>query len=224
MSRHALLRYSRLIHLYFGVFITPALLFFAFTGAIQTFGLHETNRDHPTYVPARWLVVLGQIHKKQTPIVGVRKGPPAGLNAAPSPDAAPKQDRQKAAEATTSPEAAASTSLPAVAEKHEHHHPADDTASVSPSAAEHHDHHKAADTEPAPDTLKPAPASPALTPTPQKKPRPLPLRIFFLIVAIGLFTSTLTGLYMSYKYVRNKPLITAVLIAGTIIPILLALL
>jgi hypothetical protein len=47
------------------------------------------------------------------------------------------------------------------------------------------------------------------------------MKIFFLVVAIGLFTSTLTGLYMSYKFMRNKLLVTALLLAGIIIPLLL---
>jgi hypothetical protein len=177
MSRHALLKASRLVHLYFGVFITPALIFFAFTGAIQTFGLHETNRDHPTYVPARWLVVLGQIHKKQTPIVRKPQPPTA---AAPVGEAGEKHDHQKPAEG------------------------------VAASATE---------------ASKPPATPPAAPPAaPQKKPRPLPLRIFFLVVAIGLLTSTVTGLYMSYKFIRNKALITATLVAGIIIPLLLTLL
>jgi hypothetical protein len=41
---------------------------------------------------------------------------------------------------------------------------------------------------------------------------------------LGLFTSTLTGLYMSYKYTRKKWLVTAVLTAGLAIPGLLLLL
>ncbi len=43
-SSHTFLRYTRLVHLYIGVFIAPALLFFALTGALQTFSLHETTR------------------------------------------------------------------------------------------------------------------------------------------------------------------------------------
>ena len=74
-SSHTVLKYLRLTHLYVGVFITPALLFFAFTGALQTFSLHETTRGS-SYKPPAWAVTLGQIHKKQTPIVPVRKTPP----------------------------------------------------------------------------------------------------------------------------------------------------
>ena len=71
-SAHKLLRFLRLIHLYIGVFIAPALIFFAFTGALQTFSLHETTRGS-NYKPPAWAVVLAQIHKKQTPVVPVRK-------------------------------------------------------------------------------------------------------------------------------------------------------
>ena len=155
MSRsHTFLRYTRLTHLYLGVFITPALIFFAFTGALQTFSLHEITRGS-SYKPPAWIVTLGQLHKKQTTVVPVRKLPP--------------------------PE------KPAIS--------ADKSQSGSP-----------------------APAEPTST---VPKPHTLPLKIFFLIVSIGLFTSTITGLYMSYKYLRNRFLVTAVLIAGTIIPVIL---
>src|ERR1700731_2532223 len=61
----AVLKFARLTHLYVGVFIAPALIFFAFTGALQTFSLHvSANGD--TYKPANWIVVLSQLHKRQT--------------------------------------------------------------------------------------------------------------------------------------------------------------
>jgi hypothetical protein len=50
----------------------------------------------------------------------------------------------------------------------------------------------------------------------------MPLKIFFLLVSIGLFISTLSGLYMSYKYIHNKLLITVVLFAGIVLPVILA--
>ena len=165
-SSHALLRNLRLIHLYVGVFISPAILFFAFTGALQTFSLHETTRGS-SYKPPAWAVTLAQIHKKQTPIVPVRKAPP--------------QDKpvDKAAAEKSQPEAAAP--------------PAGPTAT---------------------------PKTDAPTPKPHNS---LPLKIFFLLVAIGLFISTLSGLYMSYKYIRNRKLITAILVAGIIVPVLLTI-
>ena len=47
------------------------------------------------------------------------------------------------------------------------------------------------------------------------------MKIFFLLVSIGLFTSTLTGIYMAYAYNRSKLIVTALLIAGIAVPLLL---
>jgi len=151
MRSHTLLRYVRLIHLYLGVFISPALIFFAFTGALQTFSLHETTRGS-NYKPPAWAVTLGQLHKKQTTVVSAKRPP------------APEK------------------SVPA---------------------------DKADKTQPAP--MPPAPAV--------KQHNAMPLKIFFLIVSIGLFYSTLSGIYMSYKYLRNRILVTGALVAGIIIPV-----
>ena len=155
MSSRSLLRYTRLIHLYLVVFISPALFFFAFTGALQTFSLHETTRGS-SYKPPAWVVTLGQLHKKQTTVVPVRKLAP--------PDK-PSIDKSQPV--------------------------------ASPNPA------------------------PATAPKPHNA---LPLKIFFLVVAIGLFVSTLSGLYMSYKYIHNKAWITALLIAGILVPIAMAML
>jgi hypothetical protein len=160
-TAHRVLKYLRLIHLYFGVFITPALIFFAFTGALQTFSLHETTRGS-SYKPPAWAVMLAQIHKKQTSIVPIKKLPPPDKQA----DKAPQEKAQ------TSP------TLPTEAPK--------PTGEAAP-----------------------------------KSHNPLPLKCFFLLVSIGLFVSTLSGLYMSYKYIRNKRLITVMLLLGIIVPVLL---
>jgi hypothetical protein len=169
-SSHTFLKYIRLTHLYIGVFITPALLFFAFTGALQTFSLHETTRGS-SYKPPAWAVLLAQIHKKQTPIVPVRKLPPPEKG--PIDKADPLQGSHNKSQAP---------------------------AATAPS-------------EPAAKSDAPAP----------KPHNALPLKLFFLLVSIGLFTSTLSGLYMSYKYIRNRKLITVLLLAGIIAPILLTI-
>ena len=68
--------------------------------------------------------------------------------------------------------------------------------------------------------------------TPPSAPRPtvtlagkqkqhLAMKIFFLLVTVGLLTSTTTGIYMSYKYERNKVLVTGTLLAGVIVPLVL---
>src|SRR5277367_6994835 len=76
MSRsHAILRVLRKLHLYLGVFTAPALIFFAFTGAMQTFSLHETTQGS-SYKPPAWIATLAQIHKKQTTIIPVRRPRP----------------------------------------------------------------------------------------------------------------------------------------------------
>jgi hypothetical protein len=178
-SSHTLLKYTRLTHLYLGVFIAPALLFFAFTGALQTFSLHETTRGS-SYKPPAWAVTLGQIHKKQSTVVPVRRLPPPDKQAD-RPDKVSDKPNDK---------------------------PATDKSPSAPPA-----------TQATPNSPPKSPEAPA-----QKPHNALPLKIFFLLVAIGLFISTLTGLYMSYKYIRNRTLITAILIAGIVIPILLTIL
>src|ERR1700753_660899 len=70
------LRLFRTIHMYFGLFISPALLFFALTGAVQTLSLHEAAGS--SYRPPALLAELGQLHKKQTTVMPVRKAPEGG--------------------------------------------------------------------------------------------------------------------------------------------------
>ena len=55
-------------------------------------------------------------------------------------------------------------------------------------------------------------------------PKPLshlPMKIFFLLVSVGLFLSTVTGIYMAYRYSHGKLLISGLLAAGIVIPLLL---
>ena len=156
---HAFLRVARLLHLYLGAFTAPALLFFAFTGALQTFSLHETSQGS-SYKPPAWIASLAQLHKKQTTEVPVRR---------PRLESAPP---------------------------------------CGPGSSAHHDAgtsaHGNAENAPAP------------------KPRfHTPMKIFFLFVSIGLFVSTVTGIYMSYRYSRNPLLITGLLLAGIALPLLL---
>jgi hypothetical protein len=137
-----ILKLSRKIHLYVGVFIAPALLFFSFTGAVQTLNLHETTQGS-SYVPPKWLVALGQLHKKQTTVVPVRQPKPAGATGdsaqGPSTDRRPGPSTQNRPQSMKGIEASA------------------------PTANRH-----------------------------------LPMKAFFLLVAMGLAVSTLTGTYMAW--------------------------
>jgi hypothetical protein len=49
-------------HAYIGLFIAPSVLFFAITGAIQLFNLHEA---HGSYRPAVLVQMLSAVHKDQ---------------------------------------------------------------------------------------------------------------------------------------------------------------
>lgn len=146
-----LLRFLRKLHLYFGLLIAPALLFFAFTGAVQTLSLHDPAGK--SYQPPAFLVELGQLHKKQTIMI-----PPAKPSPAP------------------------------------------------PNARDH----------------APAPSNPPKEITLAAKQRQhLPMKIFFLVVALGLLSSTFSGIYMAYRYTRTPILVTGVLLCGILIPLVL---
>lgn len=54
----------RQIHLYLGVFFAPAIIFFAFSGALQTLGLHE-NHDRAGPPPPAWIAAIAGMHKHQ---------------------------------------------------------------------------------------------------------------------------------------------------------------
>jgi hypothetical protein len=93
----ARLKWARQWHLYLGTLFAPSIIFFAFTGSLQLFGLHE---GHPgeAYQPPAWVQKLASIHKDQT--VAERHGPPPGLSGeqkrSPEPDEArrPRQQPQ----------------------------------------------------------------------------------------------------------------------------------
>lgn len=52
----------RRIHTWTGMLIAPSVLFFATTGALQLYSLHEAHGD---YTPPSLLVALGSLHKDQ---------------------------------------------------------------------------------------------------------------------------------------------------------------
>lgn len=162
---HAFLKLVRQIHLYVGVFIAPTLLFFAFSGCLQVFSLHETSRGSD-YKPPAWLMTLAQLHKNQTMKVPVHKPHPADAD---------------------------------------EHRPAP-AASVSGPVA-----NPVAPVQIKPDVPK------------EEAKNPLPLKIFFAFVALGLFVSTLIGVYMAYRYTRKPALISVVLLMGIVLPVVLAL-
>lgn len=98
MTSAATLKAVRRIHNYVGLFFAPTILFFATTGSLQMFGLHETSRGS-SYVPPNILVHLAQLHKKGTLYLPPRRPPQPPPNKAD----APKPDIPKAPQAPSNP-------------------------------------------------------------------------------------------------------------------------
>jgi hypothetical protein len=144
----------RKIHAYVGLLIAPSLLFFAFSGLLQIFSLHQA---HGSYHPPAIFQALGNVHKDQVLTkAGGHRGPPLS--------------------------AAAATS--------------------------DHDH------------SAPAPHADAQQP----KIKTYVLKWFFALVAVGLFLSTLLGVWMGLRFTRRPRLSWSLLIAGAALPVLILLL
>jgi hypothetical protein len=58
-----MLKSIRNFHLYSGLFFTPAIVFFAVSGALQTFDLHETKEGG--YTAPEWISTIAEVHKNQ---------------------------------------------------------------------------------------------------------------------------------------------------------------
>jgi hypothetical protein len=74
----------RALHFYLGVFFAPLVIFYAFTGSLQVFKLHEAYRATPG-APGDWIAWFGNFHKEQAWIAPR----PAPAKAAPSPSPSP---------------------------------------------------------------------------------------------------------------------------------------
>jgi|HubBroStandDraft_6_1064221.scaffolds.fasta_scaffold539720_2 ABC-type sugar transport system permease subunit len=62
MASPATMMMVRQWHTYIGAFIAPSVLFFAFTGSLQLFSLHEA---HGSYTPPPIVEALSRVHKDQ---------------------------------------------------------------------------------------------------------------------------------------------------------------
>jgi hypothetical protein len=99
-SRGSWLKSMRLLHRYMGLFFSPAILFFAFSGALQTFNLHKTDA-RTGYTPPMWIQEIAQIHKSQNMNVRTKSKPKKAesdtadpeLNDAPAPKKGAKPDQ-----------------------------------------------------------------------------------------------------------------------------------
>jgi uncharacterized iron-regulated membrane protein len=66
-----MIKAARQLHLYLGLFFAPSIIFFAFTGSLQTFSLHENK--HPGDHNPEWIATLASVHKDQ--VLPVKKQP-----------------------------------------------------------------------------------------------------------------------------------------------------
>jgi hypothetical protein len=133
-------------HGYFGVFIAPSVLFFALTGSLQLFSLHET---HEGYQAAPILQRLGRLHKDQVITLPHQREAPAA--------------------------------------------------------------------KPAPSHERTAPAAKEEGP----RPATLLLKVFFLLVAIQLVTSTCLGLWIAFTRNHDRRLTWMLLLVGVLVPLAL---
>jgi hypothetical protein len=143
--KSSLIQQARQIHLYLGTLFAPAILFFAITGALQTFSFHERTRGS-NYEPPVLLMKLAQLHKKQTLTIAPKKPAP--------------QDAKRGASEAAKPSMPTATLL---------------------------------------------------------------MKWFTFLMGVGLVVTTLLGIYMSFKYNRNRLLVWGLLIAGTVLPAIFAL-
>ena len=89
----------RLVHFYLGVFFAPLIIFFAFSGSLQVFKLHETYKDIPGS-QGDWIAWFAQMHKEQAwtppPVARPRKAVPEPAKDA-APSAAPSREPARSA-------------------------------------------------------------------------------------------------------------------------------
>lgn len=137
-------------HSYIGAFIAPSVLFFALTGAVQLFNLHEA---HDGYTPPALIAKLSAVHKDQE-------------------------------------------------FKLDEHH---DHASAPKTAVAHEDSDHA--------DAKTAPSEAQI--------RIWILKWVFVLVALGLFTSTLIGLWMALTVGRRRWVTVVLFLLGAAVPVLL---
>jgi hypothetical protein len=79
-------------HTYLGAFIAPSVLFFALTGSLQLFALHEA---HGAYRPPLVIEKLGMVHKDQVFAAKPKRAPPPATAGKPKAEAAKSEPGPK---------------------------------------------------------------------------------------------------------------------------------
>ena len=95
----------RSLHFYLGIFFAPSIIFFAFSGALQSFGLHEGDNH------AKWIEEMGEVHKNQRPPDWMKAAPKAQPSGGqPAPQQQPPQQAAAPASAPSSSPASTTAS------------------------------------------------------------------------------------------------------------------
>lgn len=139
------LRTLRKLHHYAGVFLAPAILFFAISGGLQTFRLQQASGWNGAPPPV-WMAWMGSVHIDQKKLTAEAEKPKAKR---PEPTPAEKAEREARQRAI------------------------------------------------------------------------LPMKIFTVLVAIGLALSTLVGVVIALSIRSMRRVSVALLVAGSVVPLLL---
>jgi hypothetical protein len=177
----------RQLHLYLGTFFAPSIIFFAITGAFQTYNFHEEYQGRPA---TPLFEKLAKIHKDQRVPAPTKPPVPKPEAARPSAIEPPPQG---------SPLVAASQDQ------------VEKSAAQSPDKPVVQQDEKK---EAAPQRLSGAPRAP-------RRKRSELLKLFVGLMAISLVSTSLLGIYMSFKYNRDQRVVWGLLILGTVLPIVL---
>ncbi len=88
-------------------------------------------------------------------------------------------------------------------------------------ASVHKDQRLPREKKPAPEQAAAKPAMPKPVDDAAKQPNTLPLKIFVLLMSIGLALSTITGLIVALAHHRTRRTYLAIMLAGAIVPVAL---
>lgn len=206
------MRRLRQIHNWLGAFFAPAILFFALSGALQTFNLHENKGGGP-YKPPAWIVVMAKLHKDQTlPHPRPPRPAPVANASAGGEDREKGEDRarDRVAQTVAQTQGAAPTPDSRRPDRDKDEGDRDEDAARAPKTAAPGPARAETGSERGEKPAKPKPG-----------PSPLPLKIFVLAVSVALFSTTLLGIWIALKNRSQRNITLVLLAAGTVLPLLL---
>lgn len=219
----------RQIHAYIGALIAPSLLFFAFTGALQLFSLHEA---HGNYQPPAIIERLARVHKDQVFSLGRHHKPTPAPASAAAPaggggDADADRDHADHDRADRDHAGHDGDDMGrGNGDRPHRRHPG--LAGDEDGAADHAGGGQAAqaqaDQDHPPGAQGPGGQGAGKGGDHQPALKTYLLKWFFLVVALGLFVTTLIGVWIGLTRRRGRVLSAALLVVGAALPVLLLVL